>query len=113
MTIEGTGDPVSRIHALIKAGRYRVRLHAVRHMISEGFDEWHLVQALQGRLRMIEEYPEDSRYLVLGRFRLTPKTVCSLHAVCDLSGAEVLDIVTAYLPQRPWWVSQTRRGKRK
>jgi hypothetical protein len=36
-----------------------------------------------------------------------------LHVVCDLSDEEVLDIVTAYIPQPPWWVTPSRRGQRR
>ena len=30
-----------------------------------------------------------------------------------LSNENVVDIVTAYVPQRPWWVSPTQRGRKK
>jgi hypothetical protein len=106
-------EVAKQIKRLVAAARYRVRLHAVRHMIEEGFDERQLVEALGGRIRILEEYPDEKRYLVLGRFRFTPKAPCALHILCDLSNENVVDVVTAYVPQRPWWVSPTLRGRKK
>lgn len=94
-------DQVAVIRNLVHEGRYRVRLHAVRHMIEEGFDENNMVEALAGRLSVLESYPEDARCLVLGHFHFTASTYCSLHIVCDLSRKSLLDVVSAYIPQRP------------
>jgi len=80
-------------------------------MIEEGFDEDQLLEAVRGKLRVVEEYPEASRYLVLGHFDFTPKARSPLHMVCDPSKPDLVDIVTAYIPQRPWWVSPTQRGR--
>lgn len=30
----------------------------------------------------------------------------------DYSNKKVIDIVTAYIPQKPWWVTPTQRGRR-
>jgi hypothetical protein len=79
----------------------------------EGFDEAQLIAALQGRLRVIEEYPDEHRCLALGRFRFTPSASCALHVLCDLTNEALLDIVTAYIPQRQWWVTPTQRGRKK
>lgn len=60
-------DLLERIAALVRSGRYRLRLHAVRHMIEEGFDEGNIIEALTGHGRKIlEEYPDQHRCLVLG-----------------------------------------------
>ena len=80
-------------------------------MIEEGFDENQLREAMSGKVRVLEEYSDESRYLLLGRFRFTPQSSSPLHVLCDLSAADFVDIVTAYIPQRPWWVSATQRGK--
>ena len=103
---------IAQIQERMQAGQYRIRLHAVQHMIEEGFDENHLLEAVRGKLRVVEEYSEESRYLVLGYFHFTPKTRSPLHLVCDLSNPDVVDIVTAYIPQRPWWINPTQRGIR-
>ena len=34
-----------------------------------------------------------------------------LHVVCDYSNDEVVDIVTAYIPPKPWWETPSRRGR--
>ena len=102
---------IAQIQELVQAGHYRIRLHAARHMVEEGFDENHLLEAVKGKLRVVEEYSEESRYLVLGYFHFTPQSTSLLHLVCDLSRPDVLDIVTAYISQRPWWVSSTQRGR--
>ncbi len=103
--------PIVRIQELVRARHYRIGLHAVRHMIEEGFDENQLLEAVRGKLRIVEEYPEESRYLMLGYFHFTLKTISPLHLLCDLSKPNVVDIVTAYIPQRPWWIGPTRRGR--
>jgi hypothetical protein len=38
-------NPIGQIRRFVAANQYRVRLHAVRHMIEEGFDEDQLVEA--------------------------------------------------------------------
>lgn len=104
---------LERIAALARFGRYRVRLHAVRHMLEEGFEERDVIEVLTGRGRKIlEVYPEQNRCLILGSFAVGRKSRVHLHVVCDHSDPEVLDIVTAYIPQAPWWVTPSRRGKR-
>jgi hypothetical protein len=106
-------NPIDQMQRLVAANQYRVGLHAVRHMIEEGYDEHQLVEALRGHVRVLEEYPDEQRFLVLGRFHFTPTTTSALHVLCDLSGKSVLDIVTAYVPQRPWWATPTQRGRRR
>jgi YgiT-type zinc finger domain-containing protein len=61
---------------------------------------------------LLEKFPDESRSLVVGRFHFTPTTTSALHVLCDLNDERVLDSVTAYIPQRPWWVSPTQRGKK-
>lgn len=78
-------DPVVRIQELVRARHYRIGLHAVRHMVEEGFDENQLLEAVRGKLRIVEEYPEESRYLMLGYFHFTLKTISPLHLLGDLS----------------------------
>ena len=102
---------LEEIRRLIGGQRYRVRIHAVRHMIEEGFTEENMVKAVTGKSKIIEDYPDESRCLILGYFRMGERTQSPLHVVCDYSGGELVDIVTAYIPQKPWWVSPTRRGR--
>ena len=91
-----------------------MRVHAVRHMVEEGFEERNIIEVLTGRGgKILEEYPEQHRCLVLGSYAMGKKSRIHLHVVCDLSDEEVLDIVTAYIPQAPWWVTPSRRGQRR
>ncbi len=104
---------LSLIKSLTGSGSYRVRLHAVRHMIEEGFSEENMIEAITGRSRIIEHYPEEERCLILGYFAMTESTRLPLHLICDYSQEGVVDIVTAYIPQKPWWTTPTLRGKMK
>ena len=63
-------DPIVHIRELVQARRYRIGLHAVRHMIEEGFDENQLPEAVKEKLRVVEEYPEEVRYLLWVFFAL-------------------------------------------
>lgn len=104
---------LKKIKQLIGAQRYRVRSHAVRHMVEEGFSEADMIKAVAVRSRILENYPEEHRCLILGYFMLTANTRSPLHLVCDYSVDEVVDVVTAYIPQKPWWLTPVLRGKRK
>ena len=101
---------LAAIKGLVKAKQYRIRIHAVRHMIEEGFDEENLLEALAGRCRVLEDYPNEERCLILGYFAVGGKSRAALHVVCDYSDSLLVDIVTAHLPQRPWWITPGKRG---
>jgi hypothetical protein len=102
---------LKKIKKLIGEKKYRVRIHAVRHMIEEGFSEENLVEAVTGRSKIPENYLDERRCLVFGSFPISEKTRSPLHLVCDYSQEGLVDIITAYIPQRPWWVTPTRRGR--
>jgi hypothetical protein len=102
---------LEKIRSLVDAGRYRIRLHAVRHMIEEGFDEENVLEAVGGGSRVLEIYPHEMRCLLLGHFTVGEKVRQPLHVVCDYSNLRVVDIVTAYLPQKPWWMTPGKRGR--
>lgn len=103
---------LDKIRDLVRRRRYRVRLHAVRHMVEEGFSEEDVIEAVtEERSVILEHYPDDLRCLVLGYFTLGERTASPLHVVCDYSQEDVVDLVTAYIPQKPWWMTPTKRGK--
>jgi hypothetical protein len=80
--------------------------------LKEGFEERQIIEALTGRdRRILEHYPDQERCLVMGTCAIGRGT--RLHVVCDYSDTEVLDIVTAYVPQAPWWVTPSRRGQKR
>lgn len=109
--MDGAQGLQARIKALVSAKRYRLRIHAVRHMIEEGFDEDDLPGAVAGRSRILEDYPNEGRCLILGYFTVGEKSGAPLDVVCDYSNLRLVDIVTAYLPQRPWWITPRKRGR--
>jgi hypothetical protein len=80
-------------------------------MIEEGFAEQDIIQALIEKGRILEVYPDESRCLILGYFSMSDRVRCPLHVVCDYSASDIVDIVTAYIPEKPWWDSPTKRGR--
>lgn len=112
MRIEMNDDLLAKIKKVIGDRRYRVKIHAVKHMIEEGFSEEDVITAILGESKIIEIYDEDKRCLILGYFLWNDKIKSAIHMVCDYSNRKLIDIVTAYIPQRPWWISPVRRGKR-
>lgn len=103
-------EPVPAIHKAVAENRYRIGWHAVQHMFEEGFDTANLLEVLKGKLVVLEDYEEDSRVLVAGVFRVSEKTKCPLHVVCDFSTADSVDVVTAYIPSGPQWVNPRQRA---
>jgi hypothetical protein len=102
---------LEEVKKLAGSGQYRVRIHAVRHMVEEGFSERDVLEAIAGRSKILERYPDEGRCLLLGYFKMGEKVRSPLHVVCDYSNDGLVDIVTAYVPQKPWWVTPTKRGR--
>ena len=103
-------DPLVSIRNLVEQKRYRIRIHAVQHMIKEGFTEQDILNVLKSG-RLLENYSEELRCLILGFLPESGSVRRALHVLCDHSSADVIDIVTAYVPQKPWWQTETRRGQ--
>ena len=101
------------LKALAGTGGFRIRPHTTRHMFKEGILERDIVEAVIGKCRMLERYDEVSRCLVLGYFQLSANVRAPLHLVFEYSRADAVDIVTAYIPQKPWWETPWQRGKTK
>jgi hypothetical protein len=102
-------EVLAKLRSLLTERNYRIRIHAVRHMVEEGFTEQNIIAAIEGKSRILENCSEESRCLIVGYFRLSDKVRCPLHIVCDYSDANVLDIVTVYIPEKPWWSTPTKR----
>ena|ERR1043165_1124792 len=102
---------LKKIKDLINAKKYRVRIHAVQHMIEEGFNEENLLDAITGKSKILEYYPDELRCLIFGSFLMSANARSPLHVICDYSNEEIVDIITAYIPQKPWWVTPTKRGR--
>ncbi len=103
-------EPLHTIRALIEQKRYRIRIHAVQHMIKEGFTEDDIVSVMQSG-RILENYHEEARCLILGYVTTAASSPTPLHVLCDHSNKDAVDIVTAYIPQKPWWRTETKRGR--
>ncbi|MBL8187293.1 MAG: DUF4258 domain-containing protein [Acidobacteria bacterium] len=111
MAREFEQELLERIKALVADAKYRVRVHAVRHMIEDGFTESDVVAALTSKSKMLELYVDEHRCLLLGSFKISENVQSPLHLVCDYSRDDVVDIVTAYIPQKPWWITPSQRGR--
>jgi len=105
-------DLLDRIKELVGDRCYRVKIHTVRHMVEEGFSERNMVDAILGDSKIIELYDEDKRCLILGQFPWNGRVKSPLHIICDYSNKKIIDVVTAYIPQEPWWVSPTQRRRK-
>lgn len=106
-------DLLESIQELAKARKYRIGIHAARHIIEEGFSEDDIVTALLGKARILEHYSETSRCLVMGYYSISSKVVVPLHIVCEYDDEDFFHIVTAYQPQKPWWTMPTTRSRKK
>lgn len=113
MAKESEQELLEKIKLLVAGAKYRVRIHAVRHMIEEGFTESDMVAALTGKSKILELYEDERRCLVLGSFKMSATVQAPLHFVCDCSRDDVVDIGTAYIPQKPWWISPSQRGRQR
>ena len=105
-----TPEPLRGIRTLVAQERYRIRIHAVRHMIKEGFSESDIVEVLRSG-QLLENYGEEARCVLVGSFAISGQSVSPLHVLCDYSNDNAVDIVTAYIPQKPWWQTETKRGR--
>lgn len=101
---------LENIRSIVKANNYRIKIHAIRHMIEEGFSESNIMEVIENG-KILENYSDEKRCLIVGNFYFTEKTTSSLHVVCDYTISNIIDIVTAYIPQKPWWISPNKRGR--
>ena len=93
----------------IPAKQFRLGWHAVQHMFEEGFSHEDLIASLLAKMTVLEEYEAENRVLLLGYFH-AGGTLCPLHAVCEFSQPDHVDIITAYIPGRPHWINERQRG---
>lgn len=102
---------IEAMRCKVRLGEYSIRPDAVQHAFKESFsqdDMEHVV--LHGRV--VEEYPERGRCLIGGFITLGQETRTPLHMVCEHSDPEdVVDFVTAYIPDKEWWLDPWTRRK--
>ena len=105
---------IKDIKKAVKAENYALRSHSLSHMLSEGFSESNIIEAILNA-KIIEHYAEEDRCLLYGTFVISHNMNESLHIVIDYWSdtgfIEWLDIVTAYIPRYPFWENATKRGK--
>ncbi len=64
--------------------------------------------------KIIEEYPEDQRFLICGQVTLHGHSKVFLHVVCEYADPVYVEFVTAYIPDEIQWENPpVRRRKRK
>lgn len=51
---------LEKITRRVGANKYRVRLHAVRHMSEDGFSEENIIETLRGASKILEDYHDES-----------------------------------------------------
>jgi hypothetical protein len=96
------------VRRLVLDGKYFFYTHALTEAKKDGIIPEDAVHAiLTGEV--IEEYSDRQRVLV---FAMLPDEV-PLHVVCDYSQANVLLIVTVYIPDDRQWIGFRVRRKRK
>ena len=109
-------DLYKNIQETVQNGNYAIRSHTVSHMLAEGFGEDDILEAI-GNGKLLELYNEEDRCLITGTFQLSENTKEHLHLVIDfwseIGEIEWIDIVTAYIPRRPFWETPNIRGKKR
>ena len=45
---------LAKLRSLLTERNYRIRIHAVRHMVEEGFTEQNIIGAIEGKSRILE-----------------------------------------------------------
>lgn len=107
---------LERIREAVKRSDYALRVHAVRHMLSGGFDESDILECIESG-KILENYHEENRGLISGSFHTSEHLRESLHVVLDYwseSGKiDWIDLVTAYIPRPPFWETPYRRGRKR
>ena len=102
-------EQLERIQEQFRSGEYAVSDHAITEARKDGIEPQTMTKlewiAINGK--MIEEYPDRQRILLYAEL---PETKLSVHIVVEYSFPEEPVIVTAYVPDRRYWIkSQIRK----
>lgn len=107
---------IKNIREAVQNGNYALRPHTVSHSLAEGFDESDIIEAITNG-KILENYFEEERCLITGTFQLSDNLKEALHIVADYwtetDAIDWIDIVTAYIPRRPFWETPYKRGRSK
>ena len=99
---------IEAIRECIRRGAFAVTDHAMLEGFKEGITEADMVRTIE-RGRVIEQYPERRRCLVFAR----RADGLPIHVVVEYPTRSVVDLVTAYIPQRQRWIRDQVRKRRK
>ncbi len=99
---------LGRIRKLVFDGKYLFYTHALTEAKKDGITPEDAVHTILAG-NVIEEYPDRQRILI---FAMLPHKI-PLHVVCDYSPADVLLIVTVYIPDDRLWINLRVRRKEK
>ena len=98
---------IERIHRQIAQASYEISVHAEKERYAEQISLDDIEQAIL-RGVILEDYADDPRgasCLILGYSRGR-----AIHVVCGWTSANILRIITVYLPKPPKWLDdRTRR----
>lgn len=86
------------LQPLVKAGKYRIGSHAVRHSFAEGFTEKDIIGSILYGKELLR-YIQDERLLVLGYISVSVDVRIPLHVVLEHKLPRQVDIITAFIPQ--------------
>ena len=96
------------IRQAVAASRWALTQHARERAGKRRIGDESLIDALAGR-EILEDYPTDPRgpsALILG-YTDDGRPV---HAVCAFDPSGTLLVITAYVPEPPWWLDERTRG---
>ena len=58
---------LEKIRSLVISNDYRIKIHAIRHMVEEGFSEGNIAEAIENG-KILENYSDEKRCLIVGSF---------------------------------------------
>jgi len=98
---------IEAIRERIRCGAFAVTDHAMLEGFKEGITVADMVRTIETG-RIIERYPERQRCLIFAR----RADGLPIHVVVEYLARSVVDLVTAYVPQRQRWIRDQVRKKR-
>jgi len=98
---------IREIREKVEREAYEISFHAEKERYAENITISDLETAMYNG-EILEDYPTDLRgqsCLGLGHSQNRP-----IHIVCGYTTKKWIRIITVYIPKRPKWISERRRG---
>jgi hypothetical protein len=98
---------IREVREKVERNEYEISFHAEKERYAENI----IISDLENAIcngEILEDYPDDPRgpsCLVLGYSQNRP-----IHIVCGYSSMKWIRIITVYIPKKPMWVNERRRG---